>query len=85
MAKFRLSSTLGKYPRLVRSGLVVAFAVSTDQLAKTYGNDNTDVFGLLSFMKPVQAQQKMGLDDETSNFTPIEDFLTSGNSQARVL
>jgi len=58
MAKNRLSSNLGKYPRLVRSGLVVAFAVSADQLAKTYGtdNDNIDVFGLLSLMKPVQAQ-----------------------------
>ena len=46
-----------KYPRLTRSGLVLASALAADQVSQAYGAENeiNDFFGLLSFIKPVQA------------------------------
>ena len=51
-------STLKKHPRLIRSGLLIAFALGADQVAKHYQSDDPqqssyDFFGLLKF---VQAQ-----------------------------
>ena len=61
-----------KYSRLTRSGLLIAFALSADQVAKTYGGDQgsgSDFFGLLSLMRPVQAAASdNGITDGQGDF-----------------
>ena len=95
MASFRSlesQSTLKKYPRLIRSGLLIAFALGADQVAKHYQSDDQeqsayDFFGLLKF---VQAQD-LETNSTEASLNAFKEFLDSKNedelqwSQARSL
>ena len=37
-----IKNTLKKYPRLTRAGLLILFALTADQIAKTYDAANVD-------------------------------------------